>query len=761
MKRLVAATLAIALGGAWCARSVRAQERAVETFTYVVQAGDTCPSIAQHVYGDRRRYDVVHAYNDDLGAIPHRLTAGRRLTLPVIASRSGGADAELTSLRPRVRGRSADDRDWRGLRLGSDLHRGWRVNTLERAFAELTFRDTTQVTLRENTLVVVYGNSAERVRTSASEARLDRGSLAARLAEVRGRRMRVTTPSARADLEAGSAVVSVDESATSRVSNHDGAPARVSRPDGSGAVSVAPGMGSEVAQGQRPSRPRPLPAAPAWSDNLPTRWIGVAQRTTVRGSWEPVEGARVYRVEISRGQRGAGVVAAVEVPAEVTQFEVHQLPPGEYYARISTIARNAFESRPSARYRFSVELATLTEPGLAPRERFDPGDPSEEVRTLAVHVGTRFEAPESVSCALDGEPSRTLELDAEQEGLLSCTDAEGAALGGIRLAVVNPSVGTEEVRMTRGEPRRVQIPISSRAELPEQLTVAADGIDVNEAWFDGRSVTVVLGSSEQTPSSGVLRVVSTVEAEHTFATVPFAVVDEYVEPPPGEEGPVAPVPPPPYVHESFANILMASHLGVRDLTRRGVSAHATLGFIASPDDRVGDRMRLGLSAVGDVFDDHLRLGLGAALRLLRRIDAHRATRLGRSLRVGGLPAALRSARLDGRAVRVLPHAARAVGDRRDAPVPVRRAPRAAARRSFDPADAPGCHVRRLGFGQRRVAERVRRRRAHHRPVVTRRRARDLARSRRRTALVHAVDRGGQHDRPRLALARGRRAFWAG
>ncbi len=589
----------------------------VETFEYVVAEGESCPAIAARVYGDRRRYDVVHAYNPDLGPLPHRLRPGQRLVLPIVDARADGPDAEVTGMQPAVRGRPGEARDWCSLALGSDLARGWRVNTLERAFAELTFRDETQVSLRENTVVVIFGASASDTRQSASEAQLDRGSLRARLAELRGRGVRVTTPSARAELSGGAAVVSVDETDTSRVSNHEGRAARVTSPDGRGAVNVAPGMGSEVARGARPSPPRPLPPAPRWIDAQPARWVGVHRRTTVRGEWTPVPVARVYRVEITRGERGAGLVAAVEVPSEVTRFEVHGLPPGRYHARVSVIGRDFFESRPSERYSFELVLGRLRGPGEpeGAELRFDPGDPGEEVAALAVLPGSVLEAPAGYRCALEGgEPAATQRFAEEERGALRCVDPDGAPAGGFDVAVapaepaVHEAEVTERVELVAGLRADVRLAVRARAPLPPRLEARATGVRVLASAWDGQLLALSLVADA--PGDGVVELVPAGEAL-AIAAIPVVVSQRHVE-----AIPPRPLRPPPHrLHEGLATSLLASVVGVRDLDLRGVSAVLGLAYASAVDDAVGDRLRASVGASGDVLDDHLRLSAGAALDL--------------------------------------------------------------------------------------------------------------------------------------------------
>ena len=129
----------------------------VETYEYTVQEGDTCAAIAGRAFGNRRRYDIIHLYNPNMGPPPHSLEPGSTLTLP----RNTGPDARVTAVRREVQARQPSDTDWRSASRGLGLFRGWRVNTLEESTAELTFQDDSRVHMRENTLVIIYGGSDE------------------------------------------------------------------------------------------------------------------------------------------------------------------------------------------------------------------------------------------------------------------------------------------------------------------------------------------------------------------------------------------------------------------------------------------------------------------------------------------------------------------------------------------------------------------------------------------------------------------------
>lgn len=383
--------------------SASAQEAEVETFEYTVQEGDTCAGISLRFFGNRRRYDIIHSFNPGMGPPPHSLEPGSTLTLP--RQETTGPDARLTAARRQVQAREPQETTWNAARRGLRLFRGWRVNTLDEATAELTFRDTSVVQMRANTLVIIYGGESEAARRGPSRAELRSGALRSRLGTLR---LQVDTPSAIAALDGGSSVISVDAEGASRVSNHEGGAASVSGTDG-GRVRVRPGFGSKVLPGRRPARPRPLPPSPSWNEG-PSRFSGlVREGGTIRGSWSAVDDARVYRVEVRQADASA-VFAVAEVPANVTHFEVHRLPAGNYEVSVSTIDGDFFESRPSDTGHFEVALARVRLPG-EPEEPVLP-DPSAEPQIPTLMAGAPLTG-DGIECAMgDSDPTALVHLDA-------------------------------------------------------------------------------------------------------------------------------------------------------------------------------------------------------------------------------------------------------------------------------------------------------------------------------------------------------------
>lgn len=400
-----------------------------DTIDYEVQPGDTCVRIAQRVLGDRRRTDALHACNPELGPPPHRLTPGMHLRIPRDPSApSAGPDARVTQVERRVDARPPEREAWDRAARGLELHRGWRVATHERSSAELTFRDTTVVELRADTLVVVFGGTGGALRRGGTTAQLDRGTLRSRLGELSGRQtMTVESPGAQAELRGGTALVTVEEDGTARLANHEGGPATLRSNDVRGAaVRVPQGMGSQVRRGERPTRPRPLPAAPAWTGGERVRFLATAEGGTVLASWQPVEGAAWYRVEIARRADGREPVFATEVDASATRLEAHRVPPGAYFVRVSTIDREHFEGRPGEAREVRLEEARL-EPAPEASDLIEDAP-------ITVAAGTRMILPEGVTCAVAGEaPAGEVVLAPDVE--LTCVAADGTTVGPLDVEV--------------------------------------------------------------------------------------------------------------------------------------------------------------------------------------------------------------------------------------------------------------------------------------------------------------------------------------
>lgn len=584
----------------------------VEILDYTVVAGDTCGRIAQRMWGNGRRYDIIHSYNPGMGPPPHHLVAGTVLHLPRIATAASALpDARVTAAERLVTARSGDAESWAAAPVGLDLYRGWHVTTEERSSAELTFRDTSVIAMRADTLVIIFGNASDRVRRGGTEATLERGTMRTALGALRGDgvsagdalSLHVNTPSASADLHGGSSVLSVDDGGTSRVSAHVG---EVSvRGQTGAAVRVPEGMGSAVAPHTRPTPPRPLPASPGWV-NGPRRFFGAPGRgAVISGEWAPVTNARTYHVEIARSADGREVVASVEVPSSVTHFELHGLPPGTYYVRISTIDMDFFESRPSDALVVTAEDAAFVLPGATSAASFPAVDPSEEPGPLDMVPGTRVTLPSDVHCTLaDGSTASTFVLTGD--AVPSCADASGP-IALLPVRVLAMAIRTDTAEVVAGTTSEVVIE-STSGPIPDGATIVGRGVTVRSVERRGAQLVVAIEAPAEAASDAGL---SLVVGDTVLATTPIAVAAAPVAPPEEvavvePEPPPEPPAPPGALTEAVGSIAFSQSVGLRDLDARGVGGR--IG-IAGVDTGGGPLARVMLEAFGALFDDQLRFSV--------------------------------------------------------------------------------------------------------------------------------------------------------
>lgn len=514
----------------------------VETFEYTVRDGDTCAAIAKRFFGDAKRYDIIHQYNPGMGPTPHDLKAGRILILPKVATaKNSGPDAEVTASRRRVEARAANEDAWRLAAIGLDLFRGWRVNTLPKASAELTFRDTSVLELRENTLVIIFGSTQTSARRTTTEASLDRGALRSRLGELSGgASLKVEMPAASAELEGGRALVTVDDAGTSRLANHGKGKASVAdRPKVKKkkpkAVKVAGGMGSKVEAGKTPTPPHRLPPAPAWAPEQRTRFVSIpAAGASVAASWVAEPKAASYRIEVARKPDGRDVVADAVAPGTVTAVELHGLPPGEYWMSVASIDRDKFEGIPNDALALRVvEGAMVLPDGTAFALPAPDADTDATAAALDVPRGTILRAPAGLTCRLgDATPAAEVTLVDPGTASVSCTESEGGAIAKLDVDVLPWTLALPEgapavVPLVVAEPRDVEFSLASASYSIAALQVDAPaGIRVGApvSLGDGRWRVQLTADAATPPGELVLRTPAGVELQRIAYTVEAPVV---------------------------------------------------------------------------------------------------------------------------------------------------------------------------------------------------------------------------------------------
>lgn len=345
-ERFLLASMLCLLGASATAEAASPAQPQVVLEDYVVKPGDTCVSISRERLGGSKGLEILHKYNE-LGATPHHLKPGQILRVP--APPSEGADAELSLVRNLVDTYTPDRRPGT---LHEKLHRGHKVGTEKQSAAELTFVDTSRLRLSENTLIVVLGQTRTAgLPAPRSETTLVTGSLRAHMAALAGGANAgtgvaplVRTEGSEVELGAGESKVSFDAVKTTRLAVYHG---RSKLRAMKKTVEVAEGFGSSAKNGEPPTPPRRLPAAPAWTQGLPERVLADAT-ADVAASYQPGQGEDVpqpaaYHVQLARDDEFRDIITDARVGASILNLEAKALAPGKYFARVAAIDADEFE----------------------------------------------------------------------------------------------------------------------------------------------------------------------------------------------------------------------------------------------------------------------------------------------------------------------------------------------------------------------------------------------------------------------------------
>ena len=326
--------------------SLKPQEEAYDGFIeYEVERGDSCIRIARKVYGDGDLcYDLMAGSNEFDEKF--RVYPGQKLKLPskkqLAASRaerldeeaaaaapsspssSGSPDATLRRYRGEVTARSPEVGAWEAAERNKSLWRKWKVNSAGASSAEVYFtKERATLRMRENTLVVIYGEGATSSSSATPRAVLEQGALATRLDELSGGASSsgaiVETPSAVVTTAGGDALVSLLEGDTTLVANHTSPSTKVrGRTKRPKVVELPVNTGSRVEKGKDPTPPRPLPSPPSWLQGE-IKAVALAGKSVARGAWGAGRGrrrlarrgarrpgARAARRDHARGERARG-----------------------------------------------------------------------------------------------------------------------------------------------------------------------------------------------------------------------------------------------------------------------------------------------------------------------------------------------------------------------------------------------------------------------------------------------------------------------
>ncbi len=360
-----------------------------------VQKGETCEDIARALYGDAKHAVLLQRYNRIVCAKGHSLPEGLTLVLP--EKPNALPDARLRSMNPDVEAR-APGGSWSPASTGQPLRSSTSVHTQEAGRADIQFIDRTRVFLAPNTLVVIYGTASQTAvsKTPPPAVEIEQGEVRAGLAALRGGSADIAVKGGgRVNATSRDAVVERKGQRTT-VAVFDGK-ADVSA--GGKTVNVPLNHGTRFVGNTPPVPPRPLPPAPAWDRAAPDVVLTNGAAAILTATWKPIEGAKAYRVELSRDEEMHDLVAREEVGPEITRFRAEKMPAGVYFIAVRAIDKEEYLGIADKRRIVVVNARIEGAPGAI-------GDGVIDVSSYGTLV---IESAPDIEAALDDDPFAALE----------------------------------------------------------------------------------------------------------------------------------------------------------------------------------------------------------------------------------------------------------------------------------------------------------------------------------------------------------------
>jgi hypothetical protein len=305
---------------------------------WTVLPGESCEDVASALYGSKTHAALLDRYNNTHCARGGDLPDG--LTLVVPEKVSEVAPATLHALAPDVREKPPGG-TWILANPGMPLYRNHSVNTLDRARADIMFVDRSRIVMAAHTLVVIYGTAGDSEQSKrAATVELEEGELQAGIMALRGRSPTVGVKGGGEVTAHSRDTVVRSKAKRSTVSVFDG---KAKVRSGGAAVDVPQNFGTSFVASAPPTRPRPLPPGPHWTEGSDEGVI-IAEPggAVLKVAWNPIDKAASYRFEAARDPDFRDLTVREEIPATITAFRAERMPSGHYYLRIRAIDKDDF-----------------------------------------------------------------------------------------------------------------------------------------------------------------------------------------------------------------------------------------------------------------------------------------------------------------------------------------------------------------------------------------------------------------------------------
>jgi hypothetical protein len=305
-----------------------------DDWIYIVKKGDTIIQTTREFMADPNAWRRLQEYND-IGK-DREIPIGTKINIPVDWLKKEPAPVKVEYVSGNVRIKPADGR-LQPLKAGTLITGGETVLTGPKSTATLKLADGSKMTLSPRSRVA-FGNLTMYGKTLMvdTEVRLEGGGIASKaVAQVSpAGRYRVVTPVATAGIRGTDFRVSLDDKGEAMRS--EVLSGEVALNNDIGEIALLPGFGA-VAKAGQPLESRPLLPAPVASD-LPA----LVRSLPMRFSWQPVEGAVAWRVQIAEDAEFERIVLDDAFTEPAAEFN-EALPDGEFHLRVRGVDAEGLE----------------------------------------------------------------------------------------------------------------------------------------------------------------------------------------------------------------------------------------------------------------------------------------------------------------------------------------------------------------------------------------------------------------------------------
>jgi hypothetical protein len=305
-----------------------------DDWIYVVNKGDTVIQTTREYMADPNGWRRLQEYNqiDRDREIP----IGTKIKIPVEWLKKEPAPVKVEYVSGNVRIKPAEGA-LQPLKTGVLIQGGETVLTGPKSSATLAMADGSKMTLSPQSRIT-FGALTSYGKTLMvdTEVRLEGGGIASKaVAQVSpAGRYRVVTPVATAGIRGSEFRVSLDEQAG--IMRGEVLAGELAVNNDLGEIAVMPGFGTVARTGQV-LEARPLLPAPTARD-LP----GTLRGTPLRFSWNPVEGAIAWRVQVAEDEAFERILLDDAFSEPVAEFS-DALPEGEFHFRVRGVDADGLE----------------------------------------------------------------------------------------------------------------------------------------------------------------------------------------------------------------------------------------------------------------------------------------------------------------------------------------------------------------------------------------------------------------------------------